>query len=42
MIDKTTDEMVGEVVLNDWDELNRACSFRTFPAAKGRGQGAWQ
>lgn len=39
VIDKATNAMVGEVVLNDWNELNRSCGFRTFLAAEGRGRG---
>ena len=32
-------ELVGEVVLNDWDEGNRSCGFRTLVGAAGRGRG---
>lgn len=41
VIDKATDNLVGEVVLNEWDEDNHSCSFRTFlgPAGRGRGLG---
>ena len=39
VIDRVTDAMVGEVVLNDWDESNRSCGFRTFLGAEGRGRG---
>lgn len=39
VIDQATDAMVGEVVLNDWNELNRSCGFRAFLGAEGRGRG---
>ncbi len=39
VIDNTTDELVGEVVLNDWDEDNESCGFRTLIGAAGRGRG---
>ncbi len=39
VIDRATDAMVREVVLHDWDESNRSCSFRTFIGAVGRGRG---
>lgn len=39
VIDRATNAMVGEVVLNDWNESNRSCSFRTFLGAEGRGRG---
>ncbi|HET9313454.1 MAG TPA: GNAT family protein [Nitrospira sp.] len=39
VIDQATDAMVGEVVLNDWNELNRSCGFRAFVGAEGRGRG---
>jgi RimJ/RimL family protein N-acetyltransferase len=40
-VDRATDECVGEVVLNQYDEGNRSCNFRTFvgPAGQGRGLG---
>lgn len=39
IIDNETDEMVGEVVLNDWDEGNRSCNYRTLIGKAGRGRG---
>lgn len=31
--------VLGEVVLNDWDEENRSCGFRTLIGQAGRGRG---
>jgi len=41
VVDNATGETVGEVVLNDWDEGNRTCGFRTLfgPAGRDRGLG---
>jgi RimJ/RimL family protein N-acetyltransferase len=39
VVDNAGDELVGEVVLNDWDEGNRSCGFRTLIGAAGRGRG---
>ncbi len=39
VIDNATDDLVGEVVLNEWDEDNGSCGFRTFIGAAGRGLG---
>lgn len=39
VVDNATCELVGEVVLNDWDEGNRSCGFRTLIGAAGRGRG---
>lgn len=39
VIDNATEQFVGEVVLNEWDEGNRSCSFRMFLGAAGRGRG---
>lgn len=39
VVDNAGGELVGEVVLNDWDEGNRSCGFRTFIGAAGRGRG---
>jgi len=39
VIDGSTGDLVGEVVLNEWDEGNRSCSFRTLIGADGRGRG---
>lgn len=39
VLDNASGELVGEVVLNDWDEGNRSCGFRTLLGAAGRGRG---
>lgn len=39
VIDNASGDMVGEVVLNEWDEGNRSCDFRTLVGAAGRGRG---
>lgn len=39
IIDRTTGEGVGEVVLNDWDEGNKSCGFRILIGEDGRGKG---
>jgi RimJ/RimL family protein N-acetyltransferase len=39
VVDNATGELVGEVVLNDWDEGNRSCGFRTLIGEAGRGRG---
>lgn len=39
VVDRGTDECVGEVVLNTWDEDNLSCNFRILLAAAGRGRG---
>lgn len=41
VVDRASGGCVGEVVLNDWDERNRSCNFRTLigPAGRGRGLG---
>jgi RimJ/RimL family protein N-acetyltransferase len=39
VVDKTTGQCVGEVVLNDWNDANRSCSFRTVIGPKGRDRG---
>jgi RimJ/RimL family protein N-acetyltransferase len=39
VIDKASGRCVGEVVLNDWDEGNNSCNFRTFIGPSGRGRG---
>ncbi|MCY1685120.1 GNAT family N-acetyltransferase [Kocuria sp. SL71] len=39
VMDNTTDELVGEVVLHEWDEGNESCGFRTLIGAAGRGRG---
>ncbi|GAA2790053.1 GNAT family N-acetyltransferase [Kribbella solani] len=42
VIDRQTDQVVGEVVLNQWDPDNQSCSFRILigPAGQGRGLGS--
>lgn len=37
--DRATGEVLGEVVLYEWDPAARACSFRTFLGPRGRGRG---
>ncbi|WP_157075515.1 GNAT family N-acetyltransferase [Nesterenkonia jeotgali] len=39
VIERKTETMVGEVVLNDWHEENRSCGFRTLIGPEGRGKG---
>ncbi|HWS34308.1 MAG TPA: GNAT family protein [Actinoplanes sp.] len=41
VVDRISGELVGEVVLNEWDERNRSCNFRTLigPAGRDRGLG---
>ncbi|MEW1913615.1 GNAT family protein [Kitasatospora sp. NPDC085895] len=41
VVDLASGRCVGEVVLNEWDEPNLSCSFRTLigPAGRGRGLG---
>ncbi|WP_171116517.1 MULTISPECIES: GNAT family protein [Streptomyces] len=37
--DRDTGEVVGEVVLNEWDPHTRSCNFRTLIGPRGRGRG---
>lgn len=37
--DRATGEWVGEVVLNEWDEHNASCNFRTMFGPRGRDRG---
>ncbi|MEU6541897.1 GNAT family protein [Streptomyces sp. NPDC046859] len=37
--DRATGELVGEVVLYEWDARARGCTFRTLIGPRGRGQG---
>jgi len=37
--DRGSGELVGEVVLNEWDPDARSCTFRTWIGAPGRGRG---
>ena len=41
VVDRSSGGCVGEVVLNEWDELNRSCNIRIalVPAGQGRGLG---
>lgn len=39
VIDNADGQMVGEVILNEWDKGNRSCGFRTLIGAAGRGRG---
>lgn len=39
VVDRATGQCVGEVVLNDWNEGNRSCGFRTILGARGRNCG---
>ncbi|MGW5670386.1 GNAT family N-acetyltransferase [Micromonospora sp. NPDC003776] len=41
VVDRSTGECVGEVVLNEWDADHETCNFRTLigPAGRGRGLG---
>ncbi|CAM5243414.1 GNAT family protein [Streptomyces violaceorubidus] len=37
--DRATGELVGEVVLYEWDPSARSCTFRTLIGPRGRGRG---
>jgi RimJ/RimL family protein N-acetyltransferase len=39
LVDRTSGEMVGELVFNEWDEPNRSCNFRTLIGPRGRDRG---
>jgi RimJ/RimL family protein N-acetyltransferase len=41
VVDQASGDCVGEVVLNEWDEGNRSCNFRTLigPGGQDRGLG---
>ncbi|MFD9112515.1 GNAT family N-acetyltransferase [Streptomyces bottropensis] len=39
VVDRASGELVGEVVLNDWDEANRSCCFRILIGPGGRDRG---
>jgi RimJ/RimL family protein N-acetyltransferase len=39
VVDRASGQCVGEVVLNDWNPGNNACSFRTSLAPSGRDRG---
>lgn len=38
-VDNETDEWLGEIVINDWDDDNRSCSFRIALSANARNRG---
>ncbi|MCV2458907.1 GNAT family N-acetyltransferase [Streptomyces sp. ICN988] len=37
--DPADGELLGEVVLHDWEPANRSCTFRTLIGPRGRGRG---
>lgn len=39
VIDNASGDLVGEVVLNEWDEGNQSCNFRCLVGVSGRGRG---
>jgi RimJ/RimL family protein N-acetyltransferase len=39
VVDRASGQCVGEVVLNDWNQGNRSCGFRTILGARGRDRG---
>ncbi|AMD87037.1 acetyltransferase [Actinomyces radicidentis] len=39
IVDRASGALVGEAVLNDWDEGNRSCNFRILMCRAGRGRG---
>ena len=39
IIDRASGELVGEAVLNEWDEPNRSCGFRILIGPGGRDRG---
>ncbi|MFD9041967.1 GNAT family N-acetyltransferase [Streptomyces bottropensis] len=39
VVDRASGELVGEVVLNDWDGANRSCCFRILIGPGGRDRG---
>ncbi|WP_432133116.1 GNAT family N-acetyltransferase [Streptomyces sp. bgisy154] len=39
IVDRASGELVGEAVLNDWDEPNRSCNFRILIGPGGRDRG---
>ena len=39
VVDNASGQCVGEVVLNDWNEANRSCGFRTVLGPRGRNRG---
>ncbi|MGC4896417.1 GNAT family N-acetyltransferase [Micromonospora sp. DT31] len=39
VVDRATGVCVGEVVLNEWDQVNASCNFRTLLGPDGRDRG---
>ncbi|WP_052411548.1 GNAT family N-acetyltransferase [Streptomyces sp. NRRL S-118] len=39
LVDRASGGVVGELVLNEWDETHRSCNFRTLVGRAGRGRG---
>lgn len=39
VIDNASERVVGEMVLNEWDEANRSCNFRGLVGKPGQGRG---
>jgi RimJ/RimL family protein N-acetyltransferase len=39
VVDRASDQAVGEAVLNEWDSGNRSCSFRITLGPRGRDRG---
>ncbi|KPI27183.1 GCN5-related N-acetyltransferase [Actinobacteria bacterium OK074] len=39
VVDRASGELVGEVVLHEWDPAARSCTFRTLLGPRGRGRG---
>ena len=39
VVDRASGQCVGEVVLNEWNEPNRSCNFRTIIGPRGRNRG---
>jgi RimJ/RimL family protein N-acetyltransferase len=39
VVDQASGQCVGEVVLNDWNDANRSCGFRTAIGPKGQDRG---
>ncbi|MFI2432312.1 GNAT family N-acetyltransferase [Streptomyces sp. NPDC018693] len=39
IVDRASGELVGEAVLNDWDQHNRSCNFRILIGPGGRDRG---
>lgn len=39
IVDRASGEVVGETVLNQWDDANRSCNFRILIGPRGRDRG---